>query len=120
MRSTADLVPEYPAMAANAIVAATDAILTTAPPAPAPPPGPGAPPLTRALRPAKLLSPTPRPALCDRLVVARRRLPSGQAAARWASLLLIRKGDRLTGTNGGAARMCCPLFLPVRSLFGLW
>src|SRR4249920_2559645 len=39
MRSTADLVPEYPAIAGNAIVAATEAILTMAPPAPALPPG---------------------------------------------------------------------------------
>jgi len=48
----------------------------------------------------------------------RRRPPSGEAAARWASLLLIRKDDRLTEMNGWAARMCCLLFLPVRSLFG--
>jgi hypothetical protein len=51
--------------------------------------------------------------------MTRRCLPSGQDAAWWASLLLIRKDCRLTGMNGCAALVCCLLFLPVRSFFWL-
>src|SRR6266851_980890 len=54
-------------------------------------PMPRAPPVTRALRPARLFSLIVHPSLCDFIVVTRRCLPSGQNAARWASLLLIRR-----------------------------
>jgi hypothetical protein len=75
--------------------------------------------VTRALRPARLFSLIIHSSLCDFIVVTRRCLPSGQDAARWASLLLIRKDCRLTGMNGWAALACCLLFLPVRSFFRL-
>src|SRR6266566_4966801 len=98
MRSTADLVPEYPAMAGNAIVAATDAILTMAPiitEAPAfasasaiAAPMPRAPPVTRALRPARLFSLIVCSSLYDFIVATRHCLPSGEPAAQGASLLL--------------------------------
>src|SRR6267142_3713940 len=131
MRSTADLVPEYPAMAGNAIVAATafshcassvtfsstkpvlapvfarrpavslprsarmSPIITEAPAfvsaSAIAAPMPRAPPVTRALRPARLFSLIVHSSLGDFIVATRRCLPSGQDAARWASPLLIKK-----------------------------
>src|ERR1700675_2238177 len=81
-------------------------------------PMPRAPPVTRALRPARLFSLIAYSSLCGFIVVTRRCLPSGQAAAQWASLLLIRKDCRLTGMNGWAA-LVLPALPPRAQLFRL-
>jgi hypothetical protein len=67
------------------------------------------------LRPARLFSLIVYSSPCDLIVVTRRRLRSGEAAAGGESVALrsLGKSFRLTGMNGAG------VLLPVRSFFRL-
>src|SRR5882762_3013970 len=71
-------------------------------------PMPRAPPVTRALRPARLFSLIAYSSLCDFIVVTRRCLPSGEPSGGEPVPHPLRKDFRLTGMNGAGVPPALP------------